>query len=204
MNTFFSLIECHRKNCSDLALTGDEYCWAHVQDKQRYKDGLLSRIRSNESLAEWVLEGVDFSGDDLKGVDFSNIFAKGASFAGADCSDASFVRAHLENANFQKAVCVRANFEFAIAGLANFSLADLSSANFSMSNLVGAVARGAQCDHTKFVYSRPGNSDFSGADLSGADITRAIFRRANLTGARLVGCKGVPNLDDAILEGVIR
>lgn len=204
LNLVYSFVPCTYSSCSKLALTGEDYCWDHLEIKENYKARLLDTIQQSKSLSGWVLDGVDFRKTNLANVDFSFAFLRDGHFEGADLSGCCFDRAHLEGANLQGAKCCNSSFVFAILGLADLSGADLTDSNLEMSNLVGSVAKGAVCRDANFFYARPGNADFSGCDFTGANLTRAIFRRANLQGADLRKTTGHPNVENANLEGVLR
>ena len=152
-----------------------------------------------DSLAEFDIRGVDFSGLDLGGVSFRGAAAAearfcqarlagadftGANLSGADLTGADLSGALLEDADLANATVAGARFAGARIGGANLrglalAAADFTGvtglyADFTGADLTAAVFREARLDKPDFTAVRAAGADFSGAVLTKADFGGAV------------------------------
>jgi len=112
-----------------------------------------------------LLQGRNFSGQDLLGLD-----AQGRDLSGLKAAEAKLRDAHFEHANLKNACFDRAN---------------LSNAHLDHANLQSASFLGADCEGADFRGADLSRADFSDASLFGATFTPETPEDANQHSARI-------------------
>ncbi len=136
---------CADEQCQRHALTGSDYCWAHVQDKAAFVEKLVRSV-----MADAWLAGIDLAGRNFERADLRRVRLSGANLRGVNFRHADLRRAFLDEADLRGADFTGANLEFAVLGGANLSQARFCSAQVQRANLVGATGH---------------HADFTGAHL---------------------------------------
>jgi len=143
----------------------------------------------SQSLAGYILTGVDLSGLNLTGADFTGCRMEKTIFKDAILDEATFIQALGKEADFSGASLKGANMERSVFPKALFEKSDLSGARlkhaaFMEASFAKANLSGANLDMAAIDKIDGTDAKFTGANmfmsLVGGDVTGADFRQANV------------------------
>jgi len=160
---------CNFEGCRNLAVFGSERCWLHTEDKESYRERLLSEIKKGTSL-----EGANLTKVDLAGLDLSRVNLSGANLSRANLEGATFFDAVIENAELLGAILVGT---------------DLTSVNLEGSDLTRCDMQGARLWHANLTNTNLIEANLDRCDFWNAKLFNARFWRTNLGGALSISRK---------------
>ncbi|MCJ7578619.1 MAG: pentapeptide repeat-containing protein [candidate division Zixibacteria bacterium] len=178
------MAKCKRNGCGGMALFKSDFCWEHIQDKEKYKK-LILRRQANPERAYF---GVAYLG----GANRGGANLEGAYLGGANLDGANLKQTNLQRADLWRANLLSANLEDADLDAAILEKANLSRANLRRAFLFLSCLREANLSEAKLAGACLKDSNLIGADLSEADLSDADLRNANLNNA---------DLSEAVLTG---
>jgi len=184
--------QCKHKGCTKEALFKSDFCWEHIQDKEKYK----KRILQSGKYGKILLRGANLEEAKLGGVLLKEAVLEGANLGGAHLEEANLEGTVLWGATLRRANLARASLVKASLIKANLWAANFRRANFKEADLEGANLVGARLERADIR-----NADLRGANLRVVDLYEANLERARLEGAILIGANlSKANLGNADLR----
>lgn len=169
------MAKCRHVGCLKEALFKSNFCWEHIQDREKYKKLILRRDKGGKI----NLIGANLGGADLREADLVS-----ADLRGANLKMANLILADLQHAN-----CKKTSFWKADLVAVNLSEADLIGANLAVANLWDASLWKAKLERTSLEASNLMGAILGEANLRNADLRNANFNSVDLTKATLTGAK---------------
>ncbi len=166
----FSFTPCSATGCTNLAVTGSQYCLVHAQTPEAIASDILDRITSDLSVHSLTLTNTEIRGRDFSGSRIISCNLARNIFIDCTFSEASI---HLSFFDFSKFI--------------NCSFGELNSryAVFAGSELTGCTFEGSDMLHTNFLGASIRTASFNDSDLYFSIFTHSYlesvsFRDCNL------------------------
>ena len=211
---------CIEPGCQILSLVNSDYCWHHLEKKDRWRETVCEQVRHGMDFSDAVfvesgLEGLDLTemkaaGADFTGANLSGTMLQSATLGGVslkrckvdelDISSTNLCRAVLDGCHGRKIRSIRSDLSMTTARGSRFMESDFSGSDLQCSDWTGASLTEANLTGIKGInwfapHSRLNGGDFTDADcefcvLAGSDLSMVTAFRANFARSNLIGING--------------
>ena len=162
-------MKCGFEGCEEKALFSSDFCWGHLENKERYR----------AQLADMVRRGEDLAGANLKKVVLKNASLEKARFSGADLSQADMSGTHLFDSDLEGAELLGVNL----------SGCEMANCNLKGADLTKAILINSRFWNADLTNANLTECDMNGADLWNARLFNAKLWHANFSDAKFLSIK---------------
>jgi uncharacterized protein YjbI with pentapeptide repeats len=161
----FGHTTCKQASCANLAVHLNDFCFAHIKDKDAYLKELGAFIKANESFRGLNLCGIPFNGIDFSGktMRFCNL-ARGE-FAGCNFTNSTWYMVFAEFSTFRECDFSHSHMKWTV-----LSGSVLKDCGFLESDIVRSAFVGAETNNAKFNNSDLYSTRFINAKLHNTEI----------------------------------